>query len=101
MNSKVAIDYFRPVICCNWHAGNYNQFNEDSHESDEPEINSLSDEEERDRVCSDISDNVSSTEEGENEEYGSKHEESNVFVSKDGTKFHSFWWQNSSYISPG
>ena len=32
---------------------------------------------------------VSSTE-GENEEYGNKHEESNVFVSKDGTQWNKF-----------
>ena len=61
--------------------------NEDNHESDKPEMNSLSDEEEHDSVCSDISDTVSSTEEGENKQYGSKHEESNVFVSKDGTQW--------------
>ena len=64
-----------------------NMLNEDSHESNEPEINNLSDEEEHDSVCSEISDTVSSTEEGENEEYGNKHEESNVFVSKDGTQW--------------
>ena len=52
-------------------------------ESDKPEIYSLSDEEEHGNVCSDINDTVSSTEKGENEEYGSKHKESNVFVSKD------------------
>ena len=32
--------------------------NKDSHESDEPEINSLSDEEEHDCVCSEISNTV-------------------------------------------
>jgi len=45
-----------------------NILNEDSHESDELKINSLSDEEEHDSVCSAISDTVSSTEERENEE---------------------------------
>ena len=54
-----------------------NMLNEDSHESDEPKINSLSDEEEHGSVCSEISDTVSGTEEGENEKYGNKHEESN------------------------
>ena len=63
-----------------------NMLNEDSHESDEPVINSLSDEEEHDSVCSEISDTVSSTEEGENEEYRNKHEESKTKLS--GTKFH-------------
>ena len=67
--------------------------NEDSHESDEPEINSLSDEEEHDSVCSEISDTVSITEERENEEYGNKHEESNVFASKDGTQ-----WNKISFL---
>ena len=46
--------------------------NEDSHESDKTEINSLSDKEEHDSVCCEISDKVSSSEEEENEEYGNK-----------------------------
>ena len=59
-----------------------NMLNDDSHESDESKINSLLDEEEHDSACSEISGTLSSTEEGENEEYGNKPEESNVFVSR-------------------
>ena len=70
-----------------------NMLNKDSHESDEPEINSLSDEEEHVSVCSEISDTVSSTEVVENEEYGNKPEKSNVFVSRDGTQ-----WNKISFL---
>jgi len=64
-----------------------NMLNEGIHESGEPKINSLSNEEEHGSVCSKISDTISSNEEGENEEYGNKPEESNVFVSRDGTQW--------------
>ena len=72
------------------HENDESKINSVSDESNESKINSLSDEEEHDSVCSETSDTVSSIEKGENEEYGNKHEELNVFVSKEqsGTKFH-------------
>ena len=63
-----------------------NMLNEGSHESNEPVISSLLDEEEHDSGYSEIYDTVSSTE-GENEEDRNKSEESNAFASKDGTQW--------------